>query len=103
RKILAFISEWNEEAAPFNWTEKSFAKTLAKVDAVLAAHAAPAIALAGSTVFVDGLVNLDVDLDVNGDVDVVPTVDEFNVNVFRRPPRRRRRQRPRQRGLRATQ
>lgn len=33
RKILTFIDEWNEQAAPFNWTEKSFEKTLAKVDA----------------------------------------------------------------------
>jgi transposase len=37
RKILSFIDEWNEEAAPFNWTEKSFEKTLAKVDAALKA------------------------------------------------------------------
>jgi hypothetical protein len=37
RKILAFIDEWNEEAAPFNWTRKSFEKTLAKVDAALRA------------------------------------------------------------------
>ena len=37
RKILTFIDEWNEEAAPFNWTEKSFEKTLAKVDAALMA------------------------------------------------------------------
>lgn len=37
RKIFAFIDEWNEEAAPFNWTKKSFDKTLAKVDAALAA------------------------------------------------------------------
>lgn len=37
RKILAFIAEWNEEAAPFNWTKKSFEKTLAKVDAALKA------------------------------------------------------------------
>jgi DDE superfamily endonuclease len=36
-KILAFIDEWNEHAAPFNWTQKSFEKTLAKVDAVLQA------------------------------------------------------------------
>jgi hypothetical protein len=35
-KILSFIDEWNQEAAPFNWTQKSFAKTLAKVDATLA-------------------------------------------------------------------
>ena len=37
RKILAFIDEWNDEATPFNWTKKSFDKTLAKIDAVLAA------------------------------------------------------------------
>jgi transposase len=37
RKILAFIDEWNHEAAPFAWTKKSFDKTLAKVDAALAA------------------------------------------------------------------
>ena len=37
RKILAFIGEWNKEAAPFNWTRKSFEKTLAKVDAALKA------------------------------------------------------------------
>jgi hypothetical protein len=38
-KILAFIDEWNAEATPFNWTEKSFEKTLAKVDAALKAAA----------------------------------------------------------------
>ena len=37
QKILAFIDEWNQEAAPFNWTQKSFEKTLAKVDAALKA------------------------------------------------------------------
>jgi hypothetical protein len=37
RKILAFIDEWNQEAEPFNWTQKSFEKTLAKVDAALKA------------------------------------------------------------------
>lgn len=37
RKILSFIDEWNQEAAPFNWTQKSFEKTLAKVDAALMA------------------------------------------------------------------
>ena len=37
RKILAFIDEWNQEAAPFNWTQRSFEKTLAKVDAALEA------------------------------------------------------------------
>ena len=35
RKILGFIDEWNQEASPFNSTQKSFAKTLAKVDAAL--------------------------------------------------------------------
>ena len=25
RKILAFIDEWNEHAAPFNWTKKTLA------------------------------------------------------------------------------
>ena len=37
QKILAFIDEWNQEAAPFNWTQQSFEKTLAKVDAALQA------------------------------------------------------------------
>lgn len=37
RKILAFIDQWNEHAAPFNWTKKSFEKTLASVDAALKA------------------------------------------------------------------
>jgi transposase len=36
-KILTFVDEWNVEAVPFNWTRKSFEKTLAKVDAVLMA------------------------------------------------------------------
>jgi hypothetical protein len=27
-KILAFISEWNAEAKPFNWTRKSFDKAI---------------------------------------------------------------------------
>jgi len=35
-KIIAFIAQWNETAHPFNWTAKSFEKTLAKVDAALA-------------------------------------------------------------------
>jgi DDE superfamily endonuclease len=35
-RILAFISEWNEHAHPFAWSEKSFAKVLAKLDAGLA-------------------------------------------------------------------
>jgi len=34
-KILAFISEWNEVAHPFNWTPASFAKILAKIDAAM--------------------------------------------------------------------
>jgi len=38
-RILAFIAEWNDNAHPFAWTKKSFAKVLAKVDAELA-HAA---------------------------------------------------------------
>lgn len=36
-RILAFIAEWNLHAHPFNWTDKSFAKILAKVEATLAA------------------------------------------------------------------
>ena len=32
QRILAFIDEWNAEAAPFAWTRKSFEKTLAKCD-----------------------------------------------------------------------
>ena len=36
-KILTFINEWNQGAEPFNWTKKSFEKTLAKVDAALKA------------------------------------------------------------------
>lgn len=31
-KILAFIEEWNAVAHPFNWTTKSFAKVLERVD-----------------------------------------------------------------------
>jgi transposase len=34
-KILAFIDEWNDVAAPFEWTAKSFQKVLAKVDAAI--------------------------------------------------------------------
>ena len=34
-KILAFVDEWNEVAAPFEWTAKSFQKVLAKVDAAI--------------------------------------------------------------------
>ena len=53
RKILAFIDEWNEEAAPFNWTEKSFEKTLAKVDAALRADAAPKGGMTGKALTAD--------------------------------------------------
>ena len=35
QKISAFIDEWNEVAAPFEWTKKSFEKVLAKVDAAI--------------------------------------------------------------------
>ena len=38
-KILAFITEWNGAAHPFNWTSKSFEKVLAKVEAALKAAA----------------------------------------------------------------
>lgn len=34
-KILAFVSEWNEVAHPFNWTHASFEKVLSKVDSAL--------------------------------------------------------------------
>lgn len=34
-KILSFISEWNQVAHPFAWTEASFDKVLEKVDAAL--------------------------------------------------------------------
>ena len=37
QKVLAFIDEWNQDAAPFSWTQKSFEKTLAQVDAALKA------------------------------------------------------------------
>jgi hypothetical protein len=37
QKLGAFIAEWNQEAAPFNWNKKSFEKTLAMVDAILKA------------------------------------------------------------------
>ena len=36
RKIETFIAEWNEIAHPFNWTEASFHKILAKIDDALA-------------------------------------------------------------------
>ena len=32
RKILEFISEWNEIAHPFKWTRASFKKVLAKIE-----------------------------------------------------------------------
>jgi hypothetical protein len=35
-KVLAFISEWNEVAHPFNWTTASFEKILRKIDYALA-------------------------------------------------------------------
>lgn len=38
-KVMAFIAEWNEIAHPFNWTAKSFDKTLAKVEAEIRAAA----------------------------------------------------------------
>jgi len=36
RRLMAFITEWNENAHAFKWSAKSFAKVLAKVDAALA-------------------------------------------------------------------
>jgi len=33
RRVLAFISEWNDTAHPFRWTHASFEKVLAKIDA----------------------------------------------------------------------
>lgn len=38
-RILAFIAEWNQHAHPFQWTERSFDKVLAKVDAAIQAAA----------------------------------------------------------------
>jgi hypothetical protein len=35
-RLLAFITEWNEIAHPFDWTKQSFEKVLAKVEAELA-------------------------------------------------------------------
>jgi transposase len=35
-RVLAFIDEWNAHAHPFNWTAKSFDKTIAKIDAAVA-------------------------------------------------------------------
>jgi transposase len=34
-RITAFIAEWNEVAAPFEWTAKSFQKVLEKVDVAI--------------------------------------------------------------------
>jgi hypothetical protein len=34
-RVMAFIQEWNAIAHPFNWTTKSFEKTLAKIDNAL--------------------------------------------------------------------
>jgi len=39
RCVLAFISEWNRHAHPFDWNAKSFDKVLAKVDAAIKAAA----------------------------------------------------------------
>jgi hypothetical protein len=38
-RILAFIDEWSRHAHPFAWTERSFDKVLAKVDAAIQAAA----------------------------------------------------------------
>jgi hypothetical protein len=38
-RLLAFIAEWNETAHPFAWTNKSFDKVLAKIDAKVSAAA----------------------------------------------------------------
>jgi hypothetical protein len=38
-RILSFIGEWNQHAHPFQWTERSFDKVLAKVDAAIQAAA----------------------------------------------------------------
>lgn len=38
-RILSFIAEWNQHAHPFPWTERSFDKVLAKVDAAIQAAA----------------------------------------------------------------
>lgn len=34
-RVLAFITEWNVRAHPFNWTTKSFDKIIAKIDAAM--------------------------------------------------------------------
>jgi hypothetical protein len=41
-QLLAFISQWNQTAHPFNWTPASFHKVLAKLDAALPPPALPA-------------------------------------------------------------
>jgi DDE superfamily endonuclease len=41
-RLMAFISEWNAIAHPFNWTAKSFEKTLAKIDAAKSVGNIPA-------------------------------------------------------------
>ena len=38
-KISAFIDEWNQEAHPFNWTDKSFKKVLQKCESEISAAA----------------------------------------------------------------
>lgn len=38
-RVLAFISEWNDHAHPFDWSATSFDKVLAKVDAAIKAAA----------------------------------------------------------------
>jgi transposase len=38
QKIEQFVSEWNEMAHPFKWTQQSFAKVLAKAEAAIAAQ-----------------------------------------------------------------
>ena len=45
-RITAFIAEWNAAAHPFKWSQASFAKILAKVDAAIAAANPPAEAAA---------------------------------------------------------
>lgn len=40
-QLLAFISQWNQVAHPFNWTPASFVKILAKLDAALRPAASP--------------------------------------------------------------
>lgn len=38
-RLLAFINEWNQEAHPFKWTDKSFKKELVKCDSEISAAA----------------------------------------------------------------